>query len=597
MSSNRILGVAGLVGLATVVSVACASERQTYDPGNTFTIDGGGDAPVCGLQCSIDGRAIVSTCTGEVVETCAADEACGAAKCQAPCAAAAAGERSDGCEFFFQAPRYDKVFAQSCLALFVVNTSNAPVDLALELEGAPLDISKAVYRTSAGGASLVPHTGALAAGESAVVFVSQQSPDTPLPPGGGSLYAPCPKDAVPASYADPLPTGTGLGSAFHLRASLPVAATSIYPFGGSKSYLPSATLLLPVSTWSKEHIVVNGWEQGTSGIPGAHIIASEDDTDVTIVPKRDLQDGRSIVGTAAGTPATYRLARGQILQVAQGEELTGSIVSSTKPTTIFGGNSCAFVPTTGSWCDTLNQQIPGFDRWGSKYVGVGYRPRLDDEQELVGYRMIAGRDGTTLEYDPAPPLGAPLTMSAGEIAVFVQPVGVPFVVKTQDAEHPVYLAAYMSGSQVGFEALRGQPSGGFGDQGDPEFVNVVPADQYLNTYSFYADPSYRNTSLVVTRAKSGDRFEDVWIECAGNLSGWKPVGNGGEYEYVRVDLGRDGKPGASVDGGVCSTGLQRLRSQGPFTATLWGWDLNASYAYPGGMAQRKLVTSPLVDVQ
>jgi hypothetical protein len=37
-----------------------------------------------------------------------------------------------------------------------------------------------------------------------------------------------------------------------------------------------------------------------------------------------------------------------------------------------------------------------------------------------------------------------------------------------------------------------------------------------------------------------------------------------------------------------------MRSDGPFTATLWGWDYCASYAYPGGQAQRKLVESSLV---
>ena len=36
-----------------------------------------------------------------------------------------------------------------------------------------------------------------------------------------------------------------------------------------------------------------------------------------------------------------------------------------------------------------------------------------------------------------------------------------------------------------------------------------------------------------------------------------------------------------------------MKSDGPFTATLWGWGMTASYAYPGGMAHRKLVTTPL----
>ena len=598
MRSRRGAWIAGFVGAAALAGVgACAGERPSFDSGSSFEVEAGTDAPVCGFQCSIDGRGIVSTCSGEVVETCAPHLACGAARCQEPCAAAAAGERSDGCEFFFQTPRYKKDLAQSCFAVYVVNTSNAPVDLSLELEGSSLDISKALYRTNPGDAKLEPHTGSLPAGQTAILFVSDRSPNDPIPSGQGALLSPCPEGVVPASTSDLLPNGNGFGSAFYLKATLPVSATSIYPFGGASSYFPSATLLLPVSSWSKEHMIVNGWELARSGVPGTQILASENETEVTIIPKRDVQDGRGIIGTAAGVPATYRLERGQILQLAQNEELSGSIVTSTKPTAAFGGHSCALIPSTGNACDTLNQQIPGFERWGSKYVAAGYRPRAGNENELMGYRIVAARDGTVLEYDPAPPVGAPLTMSAGEVALFVQPLSEPFVVRTQDIEHPVYLAAYMSGCLGGFETLSGGPGPSFNLQGDPEFVNVVAADQYLNTYSFYADPSYRNTSLVVVRAKDRGAFKDVWLECAGNLTGFRPVGTSGEYEYLRVDLGTNGEPGQAPDGGVCGAGLQRLRSDGPFTATLWGWDEASSYAYPGGLAQRKLVTTPLVDVK
>ncbi len=40
-----------------------------------------------------------------------------------------------------------------------------------------------------------------------------------------------------------------------------------------------------------------------------------------------------------------------------------------------------------------------------------------------------------------------------------------------------------------------------------------------------------------------------------------------------------------------------MKSDGPFTATVWGWDVAASYAYPGGMAQRKLVETPLAPIR
>jgi hypothetical protein len=102
--------------------------------------------------------------------------------------------------------------------------------------------------------------------------------------------------------------------------------------------------------------------------------------------------------------------------------------------------------------------------------------------------------------------------SARQAVTFNSHVRDPFVVRSQDAEHPFYLAAYMRGGQD------------VGSHGDPEFVNVVPAGQYLSSYSFYADPTYAETSLVIVRQKSSKgRFEDVWLECAGNLTGWRPA--------------------------------------------------------------------------
>ncbi|MBX3207520.1 MAG: IgGFc-binding protein [Labilithrix sp.] len=585
--------------VAVALAVACTTERDAFSTPPTTVLpgdDGGLDAgEECRVQCSLDGRAIVDACTGEIVETCRPELACGEAVCQEPCAAAAADRRSDGCDFYFQSPRFYRKndLPQSCHAAFVVNTSTQPAELALELEGQVLDISKSLFRTNPGDATLVPHTGLLAPGESAILFVADRDPNAPQYSG---VPVPCPSGTVAAAYVDGLPSGNGLGSAFRLRSSVPVAATSIYPFGGAKSYLPSATLLLPVPTWSTQHLLVNAWEASRSGVPSAHIVAAEDGTEVTILPKKDIADGTGVTGALAGKPATYTLARGQILQLAQYEELSGSVVTSNKPTTIFGSHSCAEVPTTSSACDTLHQQIPGYEHWGSEYVGVGYRPRLGNEHELVGYRVVAARDGTRLDYDPAPPAGAPVTLSAGEVAFFAHGTSDAFVVRTQDAEHPIFVAMYMSGCVQGFSGPAGGDSN-FIDHGDPEFVNVVPAGQYLSSYSFYADPTYRDTSLVVVRAKTRGKFHDVSIECAGALGDFQPIGARGEYEFARVDLGTRGKPGQTSDAGVCWSGLHRMRSDGPFTATLWGWDRAASYAYPGGLAQRKLVTIPLAPIQ
>jgi len=600
IQTSLVLAFACGAGVALIA--ACSEHTRTFEETpRGIASDASVDGAACTYECSIDGRAVVDNCTGEVVETCASDLACGAGQCQEPCAAAAADRSSNGCEFYLQPPRFEKTLAQSCYASYIVNTSTIPVDVALSLAGEELDVSKAIFKLQAGTDwKWTPQVGPIPPGEAVVLFVSD------APRGRiayGEAYTPCPDEAVPGSYRDPLPDTSGLGSSFHLTTTAPVSLAAIYPYSGGQSYITSATLLLPVATWGKEHMIVNAWEQitnpvgATGGGPAAQIVAAEDDTEVTIFPTRSIQDGQGFTGSVANVPVTYRLSKGQLLQINQQQELSGSIVQSNKPTSIFGGHECMYVPSSRSACDVAQQQLPSFEQWGSEYVGVGYRPRLGDEHEPVPYRIVAARDGTRLDYDPVVPPGAPLEMSAGQVVTFWSGTGDAFVVRSQDAEHPFYLAAYMTGGGAAVDR------GDFlGDQdmrgnGDPEFVNVVPAGQYLNSYSFFADPSYQETALTIVREKRGDAFEDVWLECAGILTDWRPIGTRGKYEFTRVDLARNYGPGQSFGENVCQKGLQRMKSEGPFTATLWGWSQYTSYAYPSGLAQRKLVDSPLVIVR
>ncbi|AKU94237.1 hypothetical protein AKJ09_00901 [Labilithrix luteola] len=580
-------------GASLVATGACGNDNRGFlTTVGTFDSDAGTDAGACPLQCSLDGRFVVRSCTGEKIEDCPPEQACGDAKCQEPCAAAAVARSSNGCDFLFQIPRFNKYSLQHCFATFLVNTSAVPVDVALEFDGKPIDISKALYRTNPGDSSLIQHDGLIQPGDSAILFVSDRDPNIRRP----IEYPPhvaCPRGVTPAVLAEStLPVGVGIGKAFRLTSNVPIGATSMYPFGGAGSFIPMATLLLPVATWGTESMIVNGWEATQVGVPAAHIFAAEDGTTVTVTPTVDLQGGNGLPGTPAQVPATYRLERNQILQLAQSVELSGTIVSSNKPTSIVGAQSCAFVPSRGGACDVLAQQLPAYEQWGSEYVGVGYRPRTGNEHEPMPYRIVAAKDHTRFDWDPELPMGAPLELAAGQVVTFWSGTGDAFVVRSQDADHPFYLAALMTGPDSDGSSM----APNYGGRGDPEFVNVVPSGQYLSSYSFYADPTYAETSLVVVRSKNRDKFEDVWLECAGTLTDFRPIGTRGQYEFVRIDLSRNHEAGQAFGSSVCRTGLQRMRSDGPFTATLWGWDLYASYAYPGGMAQRKLVNTPLAPV-
>ena len=580
-SPRRTASSLSLLGASVLIAAACGGDKRTLTapPAPFDTVDAG----TCLDRCSLDGRSILR-CSGEI-EACPTELACGGGSCKEPCDAAAIDGSTDGCAFFMQPPVIEPTGHTpfGCYAAYIVNTSTIPAEVELEFEGEALDVSNAMYRTVPGDTQLVRHEGPLAPGDGVVLFVS----DAPESSAGIR----CPSEVVPALVRDFVPQGTEIGSAFHLKTSAPVSAATIFPYGGAISQYPSATILLPVASWSNENILITPWEGTFRFSPGVQIVASEDDTDVTLIAKADIRLGAGVEPARAGVPTTYRLQKGQFLQIVQAEELTGSLVTSTKPTSTFAAHSCAMIPAHVGACDTIGTQITAFERWGSEYVAAGYRPRTQDTLEPMPYRIVAARDGTRLDYDPEVPRGAPLTLNAGESATFAAGVGEPFVVRTQDAEHPIYVGAYMSGANGDY-----WDSGrSWKRMGDPEFIGVPPSEQYLTQASFFADPTYAHSSLTIVRSKTDGEFKDVILDCLGGpVSDFKPIGTRGTFEYAHVDLSISRQPVEYADGKSCHYGAHRLTSEGLFTASIWGWDIHASYAYPSGMSMRKLISTPLV---
>jgi hypothetical protein len=154
--------------------------------------------------------------------------------------------------------------------------------------------------------------------------------------------------------------------------------------------------------------------------------------------------------------------------------------------------------------------------------------------------------------------------------------GTPFVVTSQDKDHPFMVFTYMTSSEFVEEGY-----------GDPDFVVDVPPEQYLSEYVFFTDPTYPVTDLVVIRSKGADGlFADVTLDCAGALTGWTPIG-ADDFEFTRIDL----MNGNFMPVGNCSTGRHDIKSPNPFGLWVWGWGTplttdftaNVSYGYPGGM--------------
>lgn len=539
----------------------------------------------CASSCSSDQRSVLD-CAGSVLRACASDERCLEGACVSACELARASDSTVGCEYYVVAPGAIEGARASCFAAFVANAGDHPLTLTLERDGVSFDVSRLARIPSGSGRALsyapLPPEG-LPAGQVAILFLSA-SP--------GALVG-CPEGVTPALATDAAVHASGRGRAFHLRSSGPIVAYDIFPYGGGSAAATGATLLLPVNTWRQRYLVVNAYRQSAIAVgamPYAAVVASEDDTTVTLTPRVAVNGGPGVEPAVAGVAHAYRLQRGEVLQWGQPAELTGSVLTADRPVGLWGGATCLNIPVSAGACDVAHQQLPPTQSLGHQYAAVRYRNRFDGVEESPPWRLVGTTDGTTLSYEPAAPLGAPTTLAAGQLAEFNAPG--PFLVRSQDSGHPFYLAAYMTGSSV-----VSPPSGD--SRGDPEFVNVVPTAQYLTRYTLFTDPTYPETSLVVVRGRASAGFAEVTLGCLGVLAGWQPLGS--DYQYTRVSL----VTGDFEGQGGCDNGVHTLASEAPFGVTVWGWGSAAtgssgpdgttgiysqavSYAYPGGAAVRSL---------
>jgi hypothetical protein len=525
------------------------------------------DGSICETTCSNDLQKVIN-CHGTVLETCAPDKACANAQCVVgpPCDAAEQSKSSLGCDFWAVDTAQQAIAAGACFAVYIANTWPKPVNITVERNGVSLPVAMFAATPSGQGAAITytPYDDAtgLAEDQVAILFLGRD-------PNGSGIQ--CPID--PAITAETGVTGTGIGDAFHIRTDYPVVAYQIQPFGGGQTNFTSATLLLPTSAWDTNYISINAYkrsQQVAEGQPALEIVAKDDGTTVTILPKVNIVAGPGVPAAMANTPTTYNLNAGEFLQIVQPEELTGSPIQSNKPVGFFGASTCMNVPDNVNLCDSGQQQIAPVKALGSEYVAVRYRGRAGGMDEAPPWRLVGAVDGTQLIWTPEAPPGAPTSINLGEVKEFNAPG--PFVVRSQGAANPFYLGAYMTG---------GAP---FANEGDPDWVNVIPPKQYLDKYVFFTDPTYPETSLVVIRTKNFEgNFADVELDCGANggvLGGWQDLG---EYQYTRVDLVTGNF--TSVDG--CSNGGHKISSSSPFGVTVWGWGniatyKSVSYAYPAG---------------
>jgi hypothetical protein len=540
------------------------------------------------IRCSDDLHAVVDA-KGNVIEQCAPEDGCANGKCIKACDAAALNKGNVGCDFVVPTPEFLPYTTQPCFAVFVANTWSKPAKLDIRFGDTSLDAT--TFGRIPNGSlqpsqwTPLPSSG-LPPDEVAVLFLSS---DPYSENAGTSLACPVPPAISSATAVD----GTGRGKTFHIGSDYPVSAYDILPFGGALSFLPGAQLILPTSAWGTNYVASLAAVQidpavpflgGQGGPMWIQVVAQEDATTLEILPKHwtGLPSGPGVDVAEGNAVTKYTLSAGEVIQWSGAADPAGSILKSDKPIAFVGGNGelCLHSSTSpnGGGCDSAHSQIAAVSALGFDYAVAPYTTRRNDmQEESILYRVVGTVAGTQLTFDP-PVAGAPATLGVAEVVDF-EAAGA-FRMQSQDEDHPFVLVQLMAGGFVEGGSRPGVTPGTIenGQLGDEEIVAVLPAQQYQSRYVFFTDPTYGTTNLVLVRVRTPDGFQDVTVDCAGVVDGWKPIGSDEMYEYTEIDLVRV----TSVGG--CQNGRHVASSKGRFGLVVWGLDAWASYGYPAGAA-------------
>ncbi|MBI4886684.1 MAG: choice-of-anchor D domain-containing protein [Acidobacteria bacterium] len=345
-------------------------------------------------------------------------------------------------------------------------------------------------------------------------------------------------------------SGTGMvtDGAYRVQSDAPVAVYQMNPLhavvSGSPSYTADSSLLLPVHRLTGNYRAVT-WPTFSGSYPGyVAVVATEDNTSVTLAGS--FQGG----GGFPASGGTMTLNRGDVLQVlSAGTDISGSLVTASAPVAVFGGHSCTNVPVPVGYCDHLEEQASPIEALGTEHVAAVPFNATGTPRHYV--KIVGTVDGTTLTYDPVQP-GAPTSVNAGESILF---------------EATDHIRITSSSPVVVVQALEGGSAfAGSLTAGDPAMGAVPPTHQFLNSYTFVANPSWaENWATVMAPAGATITIDGTPIPGAS----FEPVGDG-TWAVAHVALPATPDPHVAA-------GSQ------PFGLVVYGYGGYASYIYAGGM--------------
>ena len=228
------------------------------------------------------------------------------------------------------------------------------------------------------------------------------------------------------------------------------------------------------------------------------IVPCEDMTSVTLRPTQQIQANDDLTGSPvptlvnAGEQVTITVNQLQTAQFNSDMDLTGTIIESNKPISVFAGHECGQVPTGQTACDHLVEQIPPDTTWGTQFFTAPLDVRESGERYRVGSvvdnNQVTVTCTTEGQSSPSQQITQTLPLQSGQNYMQFDTVGdAPDGVTPSyrreycciETTKPAIVMMYSKGHSLDEITFPGVD----GTQGDPFMLVIPPLSQYSNDYT------------------------------------------------------------------------------------------------------------------
>lgn len=369
---------------------------------------------------------------------------------------------------------------------------------------------------------------------------------------------------LPAMSITPAATGAG-GVAYRIESDRPIVAYQFQPLDNTDPvYSNDASILLPTHVLGDDYSAITGdatlvatdafSASDTNTGAFVSVVATQDATTISLFPTATLHPG---------AVQDVMLDRGEVFTAISSERgapsfgnLSGTRVVADAPVAVFGGSVATSEPSSANACcaDHVEHQLLPLTAWGTAYLASPTPAAMGAGDDATVYRITAAFDGTTLEYDPAPPPGAPTSLDAFETVSFV--TDAPFSVRAAQEDRAFAIAQFL---------LSNNYFGGLLRPGDPSMIVLPAAAQFQDRYDFLVPQGYAANFVTVVRPAGAA----VELDGAAVAATFTALGDldGQAYEYAHV----------SVTGGS-----HAISADAPISIVVAGHASDVSYGYVGG---------------